>query len=283
MVSNDPKDWFEVYDKIHDRIIAIREPNHEQNVVSYLVLGKSRAVLIDTGMGYSDISEVVSKHTKLPVTVLLTHSHWDHIGGNNLFDDLWLFNDYFEIGRLKRGYDTHNQEDIDEIFYGLKSFEDYKNGFEPHQYTVPGRKKFNVINPGEMLKIDNLSFQVYHTPGHSPGSVCFLVPELHALFTGDTLYPGPLYAMLPESNQESFFNSIERLAVLGKLDDLQLFPGHNSPLNDVGFLRYAVNYIEDVKNGKIPNTPYQENKLIGLQYAKADKHKLSVIVKTAVE
>src|SRR5688572_30741691 len=79
--------WFEVWE-IEPGVFAIEEPFHKERVKSYLVVGSGRAVLIDTGMGVGDISNVARSLTKLPVSVINSHAHWDHIGGNWRFSEI---------------------------------------------------------------------------------------------------------------------------------------------------------------------------------------------------
>lgn len=73
--------WFKVYDVGHDTY-AIDEPYNWEETIAYLILGKNKALLFDTGMGMDSISLVVKELTKLPVCVLNSHTHQDHIGGN---------------------------------------------------------------------------------------------------------------------------------------------------------------------------------------------------------
>ena len=80
-------DWFEVYEVAADTY-AIYEPFQWQEVISYLVLGSERALLFDTGNGIGDIRRVVDSLTDLPVVVVNSHSHYDHVGGNHQFDDI---------------------------------------------------------------------------------------------------------------------------------------------------------------------------------------------------
>ena len=74
------QDWFRVWE---DRpgIWVIEEPLHSECVKSNLIVGRDRAVLIDTGMGVGDIRKLVMELTRLPVTVVQSHAHNDHIGG----------------------------------------------------------------------------------------------------------------------------------------------------------------------------------------------------------
>jgi glyoxylase-like metal-dependent hydrolase (beta-lactamase superfamily II) len=97
--------WFTV-SQLHPQVYAFAEFSHWEQVVSYLIVDKHRAFLVDTGMGYASIDEEVKKITSLPVTVLLTHTHWDHIGGLHEFESASVFNHSFELAQLKKGFSS---------------------------------------------------------------------------------------------------------------------------------------------------------------------------------
>ena len=71
--------WFTV-EQIDQDTFVISEYKHWEETHCYLLCGTKRAILIDTGLGVSNIREVIDGLTKLPVTVITTHVHWDHIG-----------------------------------------------------------------------------------------------------------------------------------------------------------------------------------------------------------
>src|SRR5882762_5898038 len=73
--------WFKVY-PLGDSVYAIYEPYNWQQVISYLIIGSEKALLFDTGMGLDSIQSVVKELTSLPITVVNSHTHFDHIGGN---------------------------------------------------------------------------------------------------------------------------------------------------------------------------------------------------------
>ncbi len=81
------KNWFTV-EPIDRDTFAISEWKHWEETHSYLLRGSDRAVLIDTGLGVSDIKQVVDSLTSLPIQVVTTHVHWDHIGGHGHFRDI---------------------------------------------------------------------------------------------------------------------------------------------------------------------------------------------------
>ena len=83
-------DWFTV-ESIDSNTYAISEYKHWEETHSYLLIGKTSALLIDTGLGIANIKEVVENLTPLPVLVVTTHIHWDHIGGHNLFSNIAVY------------------------------------------------------------------------------------------------------------------------------------------------------------------------------------------------
>ena len=80
-------DWFSV-EKIDNQTYVICENKHWEETRCYLLLGSQKAILIDTGLGIANIKAVVDSITELPVMVVTTHVHWDHIGGHSLFDNI---------------------------------------------------------------------------------------------------------------------------------------------------------------------------------------------------
>jgi len=222
-----PSNWFTIQKiplnlgaaKRSVKVYALAEFHHWEKVVSYLVVDRTRAFLFDTGMGYESIRKVVSELTALPLTVLLSHSHWDHIGSVHEFSRVGIFDHHFEKKLLQEGFASTNTPELsDPTMFDVP--------FSPRSYTAPGAKKFFSFGDGEVFASDNFEIQVIHTPGHTPGSVCFYMPELQLLATGDTLYPGPLYALMPESNVNDFAASLKKLTALQK--ETLILPGHNS-------------------------------------------------------
>lgn len=87
--------WFTVK-KIRPQLWAIAEFNHFEKTVMFLMVGKTQAILFDTGMGVRSIHKVIRTITKLPIAVFLTHSHWDHVGGIVKTDTVYKSADFFD-------------------------------------------------------------------------------------------------------------------------------------------------------------------------------------------
>ena len=80
-------DWFTI-EEIDNDTFAISEYKHWEETHCYLLCGTKKAILIDTGLGISNIRSVVECLTTLPVMAVTTHVHWDHIGGHRYFSDI---------------------------------------------------------------------------------------------------------------------------------------------------------------------------------------------------
>ena len=70
-------------------VFAIYEPHQSEETISYLIVGDNRAMLFDTGMGISDIRKVTAELTRLPIVVLNSHTHDDHVGNNWQFETIY--------------------------------------------------------------------------------------------------------------------------------------------------------------------------------------------------
>ena len=77
--------WFHVY-AIRPTVFAIYEPYQYEEVISYLIVGTQKSLLIDTGMGIGNIEQVVNELSSVPLIVINTHTHHDHIGDNWRFE-----------------------------------------------------------------------------------------------------------------------------------------------------------------------------------------------------
>ncbi|MCG3218260.1 MAG: MBL fold metallo-hydrolase [Candidatus Heimdallarchaeota archaeon] len=247
--------WFDVVLLNPDEeiaIYAIHEPGHSEEVISYLILGNEKALLIDTGMGIGNIKAVVEDITSLPVEVVLTHSHFDHTGGTKHFDKIAIHE--AEAESLQNGVD--NDFLITQIIdnYVWRPFPD---GFKPDQYTIPPCTPTVLLNDQDIISIGGYDLEVIHTPGHSPGSICLWNKEKGHLFAGDTIYQGPIYGHLNESDLEQYFSTIKKFSSL--FDEVNvIFPGHNKTPLDKSFLQEVIYGFCQIKDG---SAEFSQNEL----------------------
>ena len=210
--------WFTIT-HIDENIHIISEYRHVEETQSYLLIGKDKALLIDTGLGISNIYKEVKKLTDKPVTAVATHIHWDHIGGHKYFPDFYVHED--ELKWLAGEYPLP-QERI-KVF--LMQDCDVPEDFNVDEYEFFQGTPTRVLKDNDIIDLGDRLLKVLHTPGHSPGHMCFYEEEKGWLFTGDLIYKGALYANFPSTDPESYRKSIERIATLSVN---RVFPGHHS-------------------------------------------------------
>jgi len=247
--------WFEVFKPAPD-VFAIYEPHQAEEVISYLIVGKMRALLFDTGMGISDIRKVAAELTKLPVVVLNSHTHDDHVGGNWQFDTIYGMDSDF-TRQNARGSREDAQAEItpDQICGTLPQ------GFDPKAYVTRPWKIKAYVHDGDRFNLGGRVIEVIATPGHTPDAIALIDRSNQLLFTGDTYYPAPIWLYRPETDLDAYAASIRRLAALAPAVKLVL-GAHNIPVAPPGVLPRLVTAFADVRAGKISPTPDSPGKVL---------------------
>ena len=210
--------WFKV-NAVREGVFAISEPFHKMKVRSYLVVGSERALLIDSGLGVCDIKAVVDDLTDLPVTVVTTHSHWDHIGGHALFEEVMVHK--LDAGWLTGGFPLGTDHIREMLMKGLLA-EPYRF-FDPLDYICPTVANPHILKDGDRISDGTHSLLVIHTPGHSPGGISLFDERDGLLFTGDTIYRSRILAHFFSTSPSDLMKSIVKLAGLGAG---AVLPGH---------------------------------------------------------
>lgn len=217
-------DWFEVY-KITEDTYALYEPYQFDEAISYLALGDEDAALIDTGTGLGNIKRVVAELTGLPVFVLNTHTHWDHIGDNHQFTDILCFNHPECIQKMTKGV---SNEKLRPSITGDSVWKPLPESIDADTWAIPSAEPTSLLEDGDVIDLGGRTIEIIHTPGHSPGSICLLDKKNRILFTGDTYFPGPLYAHSEDVNIKDYLMSMTKLA--SRVDEYDfLCAGHNDP------------------------------------------------------
>ncbi len=181
---NVPDKWFEVY-RIRPGLFAIYEPHQQEEIISYLIVGTKQALLFDTGMGISNIRKVVEGLTPLPVSVMNSHTHNDHVSDNWRFNKIYGMDTDFTREHAKGTVAAAQEEIVPGAICG-----ELPAGFDPKTYRVKPFHITNWIRDGAKIDLGGRVLQVISTPGHTPDSISLWDAQNKLLFTGDMYYPG---------------------------------------------------------------------------------------------
>jgi glyoxylase-like metal-dependent hydrolase (beta-lactamase superfamily II) len=238
------EDWFDVY-RIDDGIFAIYEPGQFEEVISFLIVGNDFALMFDTGLGIGNIRRVVDQLTDKDVVVLNSHTHYDHIGGNHLFDTIYGTSlDY----TAERSLGSPPEAVAGFLREGWV-WKPLPDGFDPAAFRSHAFEIDRFVAEGDRIDVGGRVLEILFTPGHAPDSICLLDRENRLLFTGDTFYLAPLYTHLPGSSFDDYAKTAERLAGLaGEID--AAITSHNVPKVDSGYLSALGQAFADIQAGR---------------------------------
>jgi hydroxyacylglutathione hydrolase len=172
------------------------------------------AAIIDPAPGSANaLIAFISDQELTPIAILLTHSHWDHI---------------VDTAQLKTKYKI--PVSIHQLDAG--NLENPGSDGLPCWIPIEGVKPDGLLEEGSFFDVGDFHFQVIHTPGHTPGGVCFYCPNENILISGDTLFKGTIGNLsFPTARPKLMWNSLNKLAKLPP--ETRVFPGHG-PSTTIG-------------------------------------------------
>jgi glyoxylase-like metal-dependent hydrolase (beta-lactamase superfamily II) len=191
----------------------------------YLIEGTDKALLIDTGTKCEKLDEVVRQITAKPVTVVLTHAHYDHAGNIRFFKEIYM-----------HAADTVL---LDKSYKGTIHFVEDGNAFDLGGKTI----------------------EVKHMPAHTPGSIVLLDRQSGSCFSGDAFGSGQVWLQLrPNAPMITYVNSCSRMEKIMDEGVTKIYCGHYPYVKKA----FAKQYITTMKllaesliNGKAPQAkPY---------------------------
>ena len=267
-----PDPWFEVY-RLTPTVYAVYEDGQFEEVNSYLVLGDERAALIDTENGIGDIKALVGRLTELPVTVLNTHTHGDHIGGNHLFRDVAVLDTPFSRDRAAKG---QTREQMGHYLDGDMVWKPLPAYFDPDRWSIRPFKVTRWLRDGDKLELGGRTLEVVHTPGHSPDSVCVLDRANRLFWTGDTFYPAPIYVYSPTTSLDQFTESFRRMTDMMPHYDW-VVPSHNEPRMEKHLIGECYEAAKSIRAGTAGS--YREGVAAGIKVRRYDYGRFSLIIR----
>ena len=201
----------------------------------YLITGSEKALLVDTANGYEDLHAIVRTLTELPVIVVNTHGHGDHVFGNLYFDEAWL-------------HPADNA--LYDMFFGYAREDLEKRGLKP----CPVKP----LQIGQIFDLGGVQLEVVDLKGHTAGSVGLLDKAGRILYTGDGLnthiwmqldHSLPIATLL-----ETFLALKEKHGA----DFDYVAHGHTKVLRDKEILDWMIRGCEEILAGRTENDlPYE--------------------------
>lgn len=217
------RDWFQ-HKQVAPDLFRITEQHFDSIARAnlWLVSGRDAHLLIDTGLGVSNLASYLAPLLDKPLTVVCTHAHFDHAGGLADFSATCLHG--LEIDVMRRGDASaalarpEQGFNIDAYFQKLPFA-----GFSAAAYRFRPCVVHRALQDGDIIDLGDRALEVLHLPGHSPGSIALYDRAQDTLYSGDVVYDGELIDQAQGCVPEDYAASLERLA---RLAPRLVHPGH---------------------------------------------------------
>ena len=165
----------------------------DNDVRFFLLAGKKKALLIDSGMLVNNAKEIAQQLVSLPIELLNTHADRDHVGSNAEFETF-----YMHAAEASNYYNTQK-----------------KTG------------KFITIENGDIIDLGDRKLEIIAIPGHTPGSVALLDINNRVLYSGDTVHEGTIFMIGVQREFHAYIQSLEKLETMKDRFDT-IYPSHGT-------------------------------------------------------
>ena len=203
-------------------IIQINENSwriEDSGVRFFLLTGKERALLVDSGRNVRNARDIAAALTDLPLSLINTHADGDHVGSNGQFESFYM----------------HPAEEAN-----------YRRGERPGR-IIPVRE-------GDVLDLGERRLEVIHLPGHTPGSIALLDTDARVLISGDPIQDGRIFMFGPFRDMRAYIRSLEHLKDWeGRFDEI--WPSHASIPVYPELIEKLRQGAHDVLDGKVGGRP----------------------------
>lgn len=252
----------------------------------YLLRGSDDALLVDSGTGVGDLRATVEELIETDVQLLLTHTHWDHIGAGHQFDRALVHpRERGEDGRVTIDSlsDEFGKRPGQFVEGHLDAGESFPDGFDAENFAIPPIPEVETISEAGTIDLGDRAFELVHVPGHAPGQLGVLDREAGVFHGSDVVHvEHNVYVHFEDSDLDAYVDTLERLVDLrddGAFDVLTT--AHNPPISggDLSVLEDLHGGLEAIAAGEY------EPEVVDTPWGPAHKYEIGdtdVLTKTTV-
>jgi glyoxylase-like metal-dependent hydrolase (beta-lactamase superfamily II) len=200
--------WYETR-TIDDGVTYISEPFIKEfyrcNI--WHVRGRDRDMLVDSGMGVVSLRQQIPLVSERKCVAVASHTHFDHIGCHHEFSERLVHPGEADILAAPDRSSTLVDPYVEDSIFTRLPPEPYVST----EYAVQAAPATRLIEQGDVIDLGDRQFEVIYTPGHSPGGVMLYEKSTRILFSGDTVYDGPLIDDAYHSNLVDYIATMKRI------------------------------------------------------------------------
>lgn len=221
----------------------------QASIHTYLLEGKDKAAIIDTGLEPEELREFTERYTDKPLIVLHTHGHIDHIGNDQQFDEVMLHPADFALYRLHSS-GTYRKNFFQAQYESIKQYDPFeaKRYAEVHNYTLNQDVHLIPLVDGMTIDLGNRYVKVIENPGHTQGCVSFFEEARSFIFTGDMVCELGVLMHFPEATSMKTYKASLHKIRSSMTDTFKLFAGHQSTPLGIDWVDQYIVCAEDLIN-----------------------------------
>jgi glyoxylase-like metal-dependent hydrolase (beta-lactamase superfamily II) len=236
-------EWYETI-PFADGITLVHEPWIKEffRCNMWLVTGSDRDLLVDAGLGAVPLRASVPALNGRPLTLVMSHTHYDHIGSAHEFDDrlahaaeAGIAADPSPWATLFEKYASGSSDGS--MFMALPP------GWSARDYAIAPAPATGLLADGEKIDLGDRVLTVLHTPGHSPGHLSLFEERTGTLIAQDVVYDGsPLVTDCYHSDIDVY---VETMRMLRGLDPVIVHGGHGPSFGRTRFRQLIDDFLKE--------------------------------------
>lgn len=234
-------------EKIHSNVTAIRSLTGE---IMYLIEGNEYACLIDTCLGIGNLKQFVENLTTKPMKVLLTHGHIDHAMGAPEFYDVSMNSADEPVYLSMNGI-------AGRMDYIRGNLRDLSLDISEKDLLAPQPLNYHPLKDGDTLDLGGIHVESHSLPGHTKGTMIFLIKETGDLILGDGCNTVTFLFDENSLSVEAYQNNLCKAASRLKGRYQKVFACHHVMNLDIHIMENVINVCQDILDEKTDDVPFE--------------------------